>query len=143
MAVAGLLFGVGMYIAASKVISMMGGDPEGDVADEVARYQGLTALQQQAPLHKMRQRTEGLEMQERGARGQMADFGIQAREIALGRRVTGSRELLEQVAQRLGTTPEGLSKRVSPMRMGDHSSLSKAAFGRSAKKMKAEGQGNG
>lgn len=135
MAVAGLLFTLAAFKAASMIIDQVGGDPEADVADEIAKYQGMTALQQQAPMHRMRQRmAAGGEVQGAMAR-EATDFGIEAREVALGRRVTGARELLEAVSQKMGTTPADLSQRLSPTRMGDYSSLSKAAFGRSSKQM--------
>ena len=135
MAVAGLIFTIAGFMAASKFIDALGGDPEGAVASEIQQFQGLSALQQQAPLHRARQRLAAGE-ETQGALGREAeDFGTEAREVSLGRRVTGARELLESVSQRLGTTPEDLGRRLSPTRMGDHSSLSKAAFGRSAKQM--------
>jgi hypothetical protein len=136
MAVAGLVFTFAAYLAVSKVIDWMGGDPEGDVAGEAAKYQSLTALQQQMPMHRMRQRLSTQE-ETQGALGrEMEDLGVEAREVGLGRRVTGARELLDAVSQRLGTTPEGLGRRLSPTNVGDYSSVSKAAFGRSAKRMK-------
>jgi hypothetical protein len=124
-----------MYLAASKVIDLMGGDPESAVAAEAGTYQGLSQLQQQMPMHRMRQRLSAAEETE-GALGREAeDIGIMSREVALGRRVTGGRELLEAISQRLGTTPEQLSRKLSPTQVGDYSSLSKAAFGKSAKQM--------
>ncbi len=135
MAVAGLIFTIAGFMAASKFIDALGGDPEGAVASEIQQFQGLSQLQQQAPSHRLRQRLDaGSEIQ--GAIGREAgNFQEDAREVALGRRVTGARELLESVSQQLGTTPEDLGRRLSPTRMGDHSSLSKAAFGRSVKQM--------
>jgi len=135
MAVAGIVFTIAGFWAASKVIDWIGGDPEGDVAGEMAKYEGLTAMQQSMPLHRTRQRLAAAE-ETQGALGrEIEGFGIEAREVALGRRVTGARELLESVSQRLGTTPEDLGRRLSPTRMGDYSSVSRAALGRSAKKM--------
>jgi hypothetical protein len=135
MAVAGIALTIAGWYAATRIISMMGGDPEGDVAEEAALYQGLSAMQQDMPLHRERQRLaseqEMLGAQERD----IADFTSEAREVALGRRVTSPRELLESVSQRLGMSPEDLGRRLSPTRMGDTSSLSRAAFGRSPKKM--------
>lgn len=134
MAVAGILFNIAGFLAAAKVIDWAGGDPEGDVAGEIAKYQGLAGMQQDMPTHRMRQRLSAAE-ETQGALGkEIEGFGIEAREVALGRRVTGARELLESVSQRLGTTPEDLGRRLSPTRMGDYSSVSRAALGRSAKK---------
>lgn len=135
MAVAGLVFTIAGFMAASKIIDWMGGDPEAEVVGDIARYQGLTALQQQAPLHRVRQRLSAAEEQQGAMGREMESFGIEAREVGLGRRITGARELLDAVSQKLGTTPEDLGRRLSPTRVGDYSSLSKAAFGRSAKKM--------
>lgn len=135
MAVAGLLFYAAGVWAAYKVIDWMGGDPEGDVVGEVAKYQGLTSMQQAMPVHRMRQRLSAAG-ETQGALGREVEgMGEEAREVALGRRITGARELLESVSQRLGTTPEDLGQRLSPTRMGDYSSVSKAALGRSAKRM--------
>ncbi|KKK91927.1 hypothetical protein LCGC14_2708040 [marine sediment metagenome] len=122
-------------MAASKLIGMMGGDPEGDVASEAALYQGLSAMQQSMPLHRMRQRLESEEEMAGAQEGYASDFASEAREVSLGRRVTSPRELLESVSQKMGTNPEELGRRLSPTRMGDYSSLSRAAFGRSPKKM--------
>lgn len=135
MAVAGIALTIAGWMAATKIISMMGGDPEGDVAEEAALYQGLSAMQQDMPLHRERQRLAS-EQEMLGAREQdIAGFTSEAQEVALGRRITSSRELLESVSQRLGMAPEDLGRELSPTRMGDHSSLSRAAFGRSPKKM--------
>lgn len=135
MAVAGLILTGAAFFAASSFIRSLGGDPEGEVANEAALFQGLTALEQTGPLHKASQRLD-IEAEELTAREQTAsDFGTEAREVGLGRRVTGARDLLESVSQRMGTTPEALGQKLSPTRMGDFSSLSRAAFGRSAKRM--------
>lgn len=138
--VAGIAVSIGMYLAASKVIDWMGGDPEGEVMGEVSKYQAMEGMRQATPAYKMRQKLGGaVEVEE--AMGQERErFTSDLREVNMGRRVTSPRELLESVSERLGTTPEELGRRLSPTRMGDHSSLSKAAFGRSAKKM---GQQNG
>ncbi len=135
MAVAGFIFTAAAFWAAHKFVGWMGGDPEGDVATEAAKYQGLTALQQQAPLHKMRQRLDVAEESQAAFGREAGRIGSEAGEIALGRRVTSPRELLEAVSQKMGTTPEDLSRRLSPTRVGDYSTVSKAAFGRSAKQM--------
>lgn len=135
MAVAGLIFTIAGFMAASKFIEALGGDPEAAVAGEIAQFQGLAALQQQSPMHRIRQRLAAGQETQGALSREAGDFEIEAREVALGRRITGSRELLEAVSQRLGTTPEDLGGRLSPTRMGDYSSLSKASFGRSAKQM--------
>lgn len=135
MAVAGIALTVAGFMAASKLISMLGGDPEGGVASEAALYQGLSAMQQDMPLHRERQRLAS-EQEMLGARERdIAGFMSEAQEVALGRRVTSPRELLQSVSQRMGMAPEDLGRKLSPTRMGDYSSLSRAAFGRSAKKM--------
>jgi hypothetical protein len=135
MAVAGIALTIAAFYGASKLIGMMGGDPEGDVASEAALYQGLSAMQQSMPLNRMRQRLESEEEMLGAQESDISDFTSEAQEVALGRRVTGPRELLESISQRLGTSPEELGRKLSPTRMGDHSSLSRAAFGRSPKKM--------
>jgi hypothetical protein len=135
MAVAGIALTIAGFMAASKLIGMMGGDPEGDVASEAALYQGLSAMQQSMPLHRMRQRLESEEEMVGAQEGFAADFASEAREVGMGRRVTGPGELLASISQKLGTSPEELGRKLSPTRMGDYSSLSRAAFGRSPKKM--------
>ncbi len=135
MAVAGIALTIAGYMAATRIIGMMGGDPEGAVAEEAALYQGLSAMQQSMPLHRMRQRLASEEEMVGAQERDVAGFTTEAREVGLGRRVTGPRDLLESVAQRLGTTSGDLGRKLSPTRMGDYSSLSKAAFGRSSKRM--------
>jgi hypothetical protein len=136
MAVAGLIFAVAGFMAASKIIDQMGGDPEGEVAGEAAKYQALTALQQQMPLNRMRQRLSTQEESQGALESELGSIGSGMREVGLGRRVTGARDLLDAVSQRLGTTSEDLGRRLSPTNVGDYSSVSRAAFGRSAKRMK-------
>lgn len=135
MAVAGLIFTIAGFMAASKFIDALGGDPEEDVVNRIAQSRSLAAIQQQLPLNRERQRLASGQEVYGALERESEDFRVEAREMALGRRVTGARELLESVSQRLGTTPEDLGRRLSPTNMGDHSSLSKAAFGRSAKQM--------
>lgn len=135
MAVAGLALSIATWYAVSKFISALGGDPEGDVADRIGESRSRAALQQNLPLNRERQRLSSDQEVVGALEREEGDFQSEAREMALGRRVTGARDLLEQVSQRLGTTSEDLGQRLSPTRMGDHSSLSKAAFGRSAKQM--------
>ena len=133
--IAGMALGIGSYLAASKVIEWMGGDPEGEVMGEIVQYQALEGMEQSIPAYKMRQKLGG-ELEVEGAMGrERGRFTSDLREVNMGRRVTSPRELLESVSERMGTTPEELGRRLSPTRMGDYSSLSKAAFGRSAKKM--------
>ena len=135
MAIAGALFSLAAFIAASKVIAFAGGDPAGDVADEAALFSGLAAAEQQLPLNRARQQISQLEEAQGQQQRQQSDFAHEAREVALGRRVQGPRELLESIALKMGTTAEGLGKQLSPTRVGDFSSVSKAAFGRSAKRL--------
>jgi hypothetical protein len=133
--VAGIALGIGSYLAASKVIEWMGGDPEGEVMGEISKYQAMEGMRQSIPAHKLRQKLGGA-LEVEGAMGrERGRLTSDLREVNMGRRVTSPRELLESVSERLGTTPEELGRRLSPTRMGDYSSLSKAAFGRSAKKM--------
>lgn len=136
MAVAGLIFGVAGYMAASKIIEWMGGDPEADVAKEAATYQALQAGEQSTPLNKLRQRQASGEEFGGAVSNMSQDMVEDAREVGMGRRVTSSRDLLASVAQRMGTTPERLGQQLSPTRMGDHSSVSRAAFGRGSKELK-------
>ena len=136
MSVAGIIFTVAAFTAASKFIDALGGDPEGDVADRVASSRSRANLQQNLPLNRERQRLSSDQEVVGALESEQSNFQSDAREMALGRQVTGPRDLLEQVAQRLGTTPEGLGAQLSPTQMGDHSSLSKAAFGRSSKQKK-------
>lgn len=138
--IAGIAVGIATYMAASKIIDWMGGDPEGEVMGEISKYQTMEFMRQSTPAHKLRNKLGGA-LEVEGAMGREQErFTSDLREMNMGRRVTSPRELLESVSQRLGTTPEELGRRLSPTRMGDYSSLSKAAFGRSAKKM---GQQNG
>lgn len=126
---------IGMYLAASKIIDWMGGDPEGEVMGEISKYQTMEFMRQSIPAHKLRNKLGGA-LEVEGAMGREQErFTSDLREVNMGRRVTSPRELLKSVSERLGTTPEELGRRLSPTRMGDYSSLSKAAFGRSAKKM--------
>lgn len=136
MALAGLAFSFAAWYTVSKFIDALGGDPEQDVADRIASSRSRAALQQGLPLNRERQRLSADEEVVGALERGNADFESEAREMALGRRVTGARDLLEQVAQRLNTTPEDLGRQLSPSHMGDHSSLSKVAFGRSPKQLK-------
>ena len=135
MAVAGLVASIALWYGASKFIESLGGDPEGEVAGQIAEFQGLAALQQQGPVHKLRQRLEAQETRQQGFTEELEDFSIQAREIAGGRQIRGGGDLLDAISRRLNTTPEALGRQLSPERSGDYSSVSKAAFGRSAKQM--------
>lgn len=135
MAVSGLIASIALWYGASKFIAALGGDPEGEVAGQIAEFQGKTALQQQAPVHKLRQRLSAQEEREGGVSRELEDFSNQAREIAGGRKIRGGGDLLEVISRRLNTTPEELGAQLSPTRSGDYSSVSKAAFGRSAKQM--------
>lgn len=133
MAVAGLIFTIVGFMAASKFIEALGGDPEGDVANRLGQSRSRAALQQQLPFNRERQRLAADEEVFGALEREAGNFQVEAREMALGRQITGSRELLDSVSQRLGTTSEDLGRRLSPTQMGDYSSLSKAAFGRSSK----------
>lgn len=133
MAVSGLIFSVALWYGASKFIDALGGDPEGEVEGQIAEFQGLAALQQQAPIHKLRQRISAQEERQQGETRELEDFGIQAKEISGGRQIQGGGDLLNSISSRLGTTPEELGRQLSPTRSGDYSSVSKAAFGRSAR----------
>ncbi len=134
--VAGALFGFAAYTAASTVISWMGGDPEGEAATEAATYQALQHGELNQPLNRLRQRQASGEEFGGAISNMSQDMVEDAREVGMGRRVTSSRDLLESVARRMGTTPERLGQQLSPIRMGDHSSVSRAAFGRGSKEMK-------
>lgn len=133
--IAAVAVSIGTYLAASKIIDWMGGDPEGEVMGEISKYQTMEGMRQSIPAHKLRSKLGGA-LEVEGAMGREQErFTSDLREVNMGRRVTSPRELLKSVSERLGTTPEDLGRRLSPTRMGDYSSLSKAAFGRSAKKM--------
>lgn len=140
MAIAGFAVLAGGMWAACKIIDWLGGDPEGDVASEMAKYEGLSQMQQQMPAHRMRRQLTQMGQREAGLSRRMTDMSIEAGEAEIGARVPGPRDLLESVSQQLGVAPEDLGRRLSPQRAGDFSSLSRAAFGRSAKRM---GQENG
>lgn len=136
MSIAGGLLMIAGMMSASKIIGWLGGDPEGEAMAQIGKRQSLTAMQQGLPQQRLSRDIEQSQRETGAAQRRTQQFGIEAEEIALGRNIRGPRELLESVAQRMGTTPEDLGRRLSPTRMGDYSSLSKAAFGRVSKRVK-------
>ena len=124
------------YLAVSNLIDQFGGDPEGDVADEAIKHKSLSGLQQQMPMNRARQRLSMAEESQGFLKRELSDINSEMGEVNLGRRVTTGRDLLQSVSDQLGTTPEDLGRRLSPTNVGDYSSVSQVAFGRSPKRMK-------
>lgn len=135
MALSAILLGIAGYTAASRIIDFAGGDPEGGIAEQTAQRQALTSLQQAQPLNRARQQLASEQEVSGNLAAEASDFGTEATEVGLGRPIEGGRELLERISRQIGSSPEDLSARLSPTRSGDYSSLSKAAFGRSSKKL--------
>ncbi len=136
MALVGIAAGIIGLWSASSLIEQLGGDPEGDEMVEIQKDQGMQAARAQRPLHRLEKGTMEDEKEFAASQRQMASAGIGTQQALLGRRSGGTADLLDQIAAQMGTTPEDLSAKLSPERMGDLSSASRIAFGRSVKRVK-------
>ncbi len=136
MALVGIAAGIiGMW-SVGALILQMGGDPEGDEMVEIQKDQGLQAARAQRPLHRLEKGTMEDEKEMAAGQRQQSAANIGAQQARLGRRSEGPGEMLDRIAAQMGTTPEELSAKLSPERMGDMSDTSRIAFGRSAKRLK-------
>lgn len=125
---AGWIIGTMMF---NRILSDVADDPEGKLATEIAKreFRAQQALQEPfytaaheaeiAPRYQLP--TEDIRME-----SSMVGQGLMDVEIA----GPGSRALMDRVSARIGMTSEQFSAKINPMRAGDTSSLSQAAFGR-------------
>lgn len=145
MAVATTLATLGAWILGGHIVHRIlndaAGDPEGKLAAEVAKEQFFAQQAMMEPFQRQAVEAEMAPRYEMGGGMIGAEAGLVKRGL-MNVEIAGpeSRELMGRVAARMGISPQALANKINPMRAGDFSSLSKAAFGRTP--IRAKGKTN-
>ena len=131
--VLGLVGGGIAWLVASalgyKALRLAGGDPEGDLATEIAKTEGrkayLPAMEGMQARHDLYMSQQmGTPEQDLMTKVGMTRAGWEDEEIA------GNSGLVDQISAQVGLSPAEIRQRLNPGQVGASQSLTKAAFGR-------------
>lgn len=121
--------------AVTAIIDQLGGDPEGDVMQDIQTDQGIRAAEAQRPLHRLQRGTQEDEKEFNAGLRERSSSAIRYQQNRVGPDSDDSGSL-DRIAAEMGVTAEELSAKLSPERAGDMGDASRIAYGRSAKRMK-------